>query len=175
MREAAGWWVPDVILTKEDSFDFLHFFLPLISGYSTLSINPCRLVNDDGRCRRMGPGCQPHKTRSVWFLPLFLPLISRYSTLTFHICRPVNAEGRCRRMGPRCQPHNTRFSWHLDYFVPVILQATCLSFSIPSIKQRTRMWAPEVSLWVQEIIDILIIFHPWYSLLLSLPLNFLTA
>ena len=101
----------------------------------------------------MGPRCQPHKRRIMWFPGLFFTVwFLSTRLLTFDYFPLINVERHCWLMGPRCQPHYTRNSWYLDYFVPVILQATYLSFSIPSIKHRTRMWAPKVSLWVQEFL-----------------------
>ena len=47
--------VPYISLTKREAFDFFHYFLPLISGYSTLTPHLCRPVNAEGRCRRWVP------------------------------------------------------------------------------------------------------------------------
>ena len=150
-------------------------FDPWFLSTRLLTFEHIPLINVECTAGGWVPDVSLTKGESCDFLDYFLPLwFLSTRLLTFDHFPLINVERHCWLMGPRCQPHYTRNSWYLDYFVPVILQATCLSFSIPSIKQRTRMWAPEVSLWVQEIIDILIIFHPWYSLVLSLPLNFLT-
>ena len=163
LRDATGGWVPDVSLTTQESFDFLHYFVPLISGYSTLSINPCHLVNDEGCCRRMGLGCQPHYARIIWFLGLFFTAICGYSTLTSHLCRPVNVEERCRQMGPGCQPHKMRSVWFLGLFFTAICGSSTLTFhpaAMLTLRDADGWWVPNVSLTIQETLWYLDYFLP---------------
>jgi hypothetical protein len=141
MIEAAGWWVPDVILTKQDLFDFLHYFLPLIFGYSTLTFHLCRAVSIEGGCRPMGPKCHSHKTRFVWFLALFF--IPNFWLLKFNMgsLPLVNAAGCCRRKGPGCQPHYARIIWFLQLFFTS--DFWLLDFNFPScrhVNAARRCW-----------------------------------
>jgi hypothetical protein len=141
MIEATGWWVPDVILTKQDLFDFLHYFLPLIFGYSTLTFHLCRAVSIEGGCRPMGPKCHSHKTRFVWFLALFFT--PNFWLLNFNMgsLPLVNAAGCCSRKGPGCQPHYARIIWFLQLFFTS--DFWLLEFNFPScrhVNAARRCW-----------------------------------
>ena len=156
---------------KTRSVWFLPLFLPLISGYSTLTSHLCRPVNAEGRCMQMGPGCQPHKREAYDCVHYILPLISAYSTLTSHLCRPVNAEGCCRPMDPRCQPLYKRIVWFLGLFFTRDIAATWLYFWYLSLNIAAGWWVSNVILTIQETLDILIIFYPWYCWLLAFNFN----
>ena len=75
MRDAAGGWVPDVGLTKWESFDFFHCFLPLISGYSTLTFHPGTMLTLREAAGWWVPNVSLTIQETLWYLDYFLPVI----------------------------------------------------------------------------------------------------